>query len=49
MYSVCIVNILRAFPFYCKMVIFFLPYDNEKGDSPNEVLSEDYSSLFSEI
>lgn len=25
MYSVCIVNILRAFPFYCKMVIFFCP------------------------
>lgn len=30
------------------MVIFF-PYDNEKGDSPNEALSEEYSSLFSEI
>lgn len=34
------------------MVIFFffLPYDNIKGDPPNEILSEDdYSSLFSEI
>lgn len=32
------------------MVIFFLPYDNVKGDPPNEILSEDdYSSLFSEI
>lgn len=39
----------QSFFFYCKMVIFFLPYDNEKGDSPNEVLSEEYSILFSEI
>lgn len=34
------------------MVIFFffLPYDNVKGDPPNEILSEDdYSSLFSDL
>lgn len=38
----------QSFFFYCKMVIF-LPYDNENGDSPNEVVSEEYSILFSEI